>query len=64
MQSKTIITPAMLAVWETMDYSRIGRAKIVDLMKTGELPRTKIGGKALISKAAVDRLLGLETAGK
>jgi excisionase family DNA binding protein len=61
MQTKTIIVPAMLTVRETMNYSRLGRNKIFDMLKTGELPRTKVGGKTLISKSALDKLLGLDT---
>lgn len=59
MQTKPEIAPVMFTVQETMAYANVGRATVFKLLKTKQLPRVKLCGKTLISRAAVDRLLGL-----
>ena len=49
----------VLSVTEAIDYTRLSRPTIFNLMRDGKLTRLKVGGRTLIAKSDLDRLLGL-----
>jgi excisionase family DNA binding protein len=52
----------LFSVPEAADLLRISRTMIFKLFREGKLTPTKIGTRTLISGAAIERLLGAETA--
>ena len=51
------ITPAALRVMDAAAYLGVGRSKIFDLLKDGELTQLKIDRCLLIPRASLDALL-------
>ena len=49
----------VLTVNEAVDYTRLCRATLYTFMRDGKLARLKVGGRTLIAKSDLDRLLGL-----
>lgn len=51
------IPPAAFTAEEAADYLRISRAGVYRLMKTGKLPRAKIGDRTVIRRVDLDAFL-------
>ena len=49
--------PAALSIPAAASYLSISRASIYRLIKAGDLPRVKVGGRSLIRRSDVDALL-------
>jgi excisionase family DNA binding protein len=54
------IEPAMLTVKQASIYAGVCETTLYNLMNRGDLPKSKLGGRTLISKKALNQLLGLE----
>ncbi len=52
----------LFSIGEAADYLRISRTMVFKLLRQRKLTPTKIGTRTLISGAAIERLLGAETA--
>lgn len=50
------------SVAQTMQATGLGRTKVDQLMQKGELVRTKVGNRALISVESIERLVGAKVA--
>ena len=46
------------SIAQTMQATGLGRAKVDQLMKNGDLVRTKVGNRALITVESIERLVG------
>lgn len=47
----------VMTIAEAMEFLRLGQTKIYELIKSGELETTKVGGKRLTTKQACVDLL-------
>jgi excisionase family DNA binding protein len=53
--------PLMLTVKEVMDRARVCKATVHNWLREGHIPKAKIGGRTLVSREALDKMLGLES---
>ena len=49
----------ILSIQQTSEYLGVSRMTIHRMMRAGELPFTKLGGRVLILKRTLDQILGL-----
>jgi excisionase family DNA binding protein len=59
---KKPVVPVMMSLDEVATYANVCRLTVHRLVKKGAVHHAKIGRRMLISKASVDRLLGLDQA--
>lgn len=51
------------SIAQTMQATGLGRTKVDELMRKGDLVRTKVGTRALITVESIERLVGTKVAG-
>ena len=51
------------SIAQTMQATGLGRTKVNELMRKGDLVRTKVGTRALITVESIERLIGTKVAG-
>ena len=55
--ASTLHTPDLMTPAEASRYLRCGRRRIYDLVSAGRLPRLREGGRLLLRRADLDRLV-------
>lgn len=55
------ITPALLSTAEAADYLGVCRTTVWNLMSDGDIPPTKVRGRTLLAREALDEFIRRQT---